>query len=908
MGSSQHFPDAPAPRAEPRSDSGSARVVVSAEDNDVTIISARPLGEPAAMLPPNRPMELGRLLAGETLNHFELVDFVGGGGMGAVFRARDTLLNREVALKVLPNDIGNEEENRRRFRNEAQSAARLDHENIARVYYVGEDKGLCYIVFEFIEGLNLRQIVEQRGGPLPLAEAVSYTWQVAKAIDHAHRRDVVHRDIKPSNVIVTDAGMAKLVDMGLARLHDVEGTNDLTASGVTLGTFDYISPEQARDPRSADVRSDLYSLGCTLYYMLTARPPFPEGTVLQKLLQHNSEAPPDPREFNEEVPDELAQIVARLLAKNPQKRYQGPTELIADFHRLSERLGLPLTHLGVPTVPVAVTGWQAWWDRNLQWVAPVATLVLLVVGMEVAARWSPPVDIAARFGPTPQTLLAPINPANSSNPPSTPPVPMLDPADTNDTPVVPNPPAMETPAKTSTLPMSTAPTTVAPVGNNASPMQPVAPGALGTTMPPATTAVSVTPAAESLRPGLIVVSPEPVGPQQFATLRAACAAAKNGDLIELRYDGPREERPIELKNRRLTIRAGDGFQPVVTFRPTEQDPLRYARSMLSVLGGRLSLQQIALVLEVPSPRDVPADDWSLIATQRVDQVELKSCTLTVRNHLRGGLAQHPDVSMILVRAATGFDAMMADEVANDNNPGVMLENCVCRGEATLLKVADLQAIDFTWNNGLLTTSENLVTVLGGQVMPRPDNRLRINLRHLTASLGQGLCRFEHTIQTPYVLAAQLDCRDSILRSTATVPLIDQQRVDPADVFQEQLTWTGERNFYLGFDRTVFWRVTDVTNSTQVKQFTYDQWREHWGAQGELLSQTDHVQWRALPAVDEPAHAQHAYDFALAEGNVAQPARGGASDGADVGQLLHLLPADESRPVVAPATTTDDANN
>ena len=239
--------------------------------------------------------ETGSLLEGERLGQFQLQKFIGGGGMGVVFRALDTTLNREVAVKVLSRDQASDEEALRRFRNEAQSAARLNHDNIARVYYVGEDRGVHYIVFEFIEGVNIRDLVEQ-AGPLPLAEALSYTYQIAEALDHASQRDVIHRDIKPSNVLITPDGRAKLVDMGLARLEQVaQADNDLTASGVTLGTFDYISPEQARDPRSADVRSDLYSLGCSFFYMLTGRPPFPDGTVLQKLLQHQGDDPPDPR-------------------------------------------------------------------------------------------------------------------------------------------------------------------------------------------------------------------------------------------------------------------------------------------------------------------------------------------------------------------------------------------------------------------------------------------------------------------------------------------------------------------------------------------------------------------------------------------------------------------------------------
>ncbi|MGH7134569.1 MAG: serine/threonine-protein kinase, partial [Pirellulales bacterium] len=333
--------------------------------------------------------ELAKQLAGERLNHFQLLEYVGGGGMGAVFRALDTMLNRDVALKVLSRDQGAEEETRRRFQNEAQSAARLDHENIARVYYVGEDRGLNYIAFEFIEGTNLRDLVE-RSGPLALPEALSCTLQVAQALEHASSRDVVHRDIKPSNVIITAGGRAKLVDMGLARLHQAhpEG-QDLTASGVTLGTFDYISPEQARDPRGADVRSDIYSLGCTLYYMLTGRPPFPDGTVLQKLLQHNSDVPPDPRDLDPSLPPGVSLLVAKMLAKDPLRRYQRPDDLVADLLLLAEQSGcvLPATERQGWPVPAAGSRPSPSLARHLPWLVPVSLLFLAAAVIDGALPW-----------------------------------------------------------------------------------------------------------------------------------------------------------------------------------------------------------------------------------------------------------------------------------------------------------------------------------------------------------------------------------------------------------------------------------------------------------------------------------------------------------------------------------------
>lgn len=345
-------------------------------DVQPTVISKSPIYPKRAV--GLHPRDVGQLLAGKRLGHFELSEYVGGGGMGAVFRAVDLMLNRTVAVKVLSQDQSTDEETVRRFKNEAQSAARLDHENIGRVYYVGEDDGWHYIVFEFIEGLNLRETVE-RQGPLPLETIVSYTLQVADALAHASHRDVVHRDIKPSNVIITPDQRAKLVDMGLARLHQVEPAgNDLTASGVTLGTFDYISPEQARDPRAADVRSDIYSLGCTVYFMLTGRPPFPGGTVLQKLLQHQGDEPPDPRQDRSDLPDEFVRVLNKMLAKSPSKRYQRPDELIADLVAFANLYGLP-------TTPVSTVTWKDIGDspatrlvRHLPWLVPASLLVLVV--------------------------------------------------------------------------------------------------------------------------------------------------------------------------------------------------------------------------------------------------------------------------------------------------------------------------------------------------------------------------------------------------------------------------------------------------------------------------------------------------------------------------------------------------
>ena len=350
-------------------------------DDDATVIS-RPddavpsWSGPAAAGPPGRPAtttsDIGQLLQGTTLGPYRLERFVGGGGMGAVFRAVDTTLDRIVAVKVLAGRQTDDEEMLKRFRNEAQSAARLDHENIGRVHAVGSDDGWHYIVFEYIEGTNLRDLVRDRG-PFGVAATVDVAIQMADALEHASERDVVHRDIKPSNIVITPAGRARIVDMGLARLHHLADDRDLTVSGMTLGTFDYISPEQARDPRAADVRSDLYSLGCTMFFMLTGRPPFADGTMVQKLLQHQQTPPPAVDALRPDVPARLAAIVARLMAKDPEDRYQRPAVLAADLEAFAAEAGLDTTSPALVPTPRRAAS-------RLPWVVPLAGL-LAVVGL-----------------------------------------------------------------------------------------------------------------------------------------------------------------------------------------------------------------------------------------------------------------------------------------------------------------------------------------------------------------------------------------------------------------------------------------------------------------------------------------------------------------------------------------------
>jgi serine/threonine-protein kinase len=368
--------------------SNAARSSISTDTphDDITHISSAP---PLAVDPPTKMVsvrELGRALEGQQFDHVLLQQFVGGGGMGAVFRAWDTDLHRTVAVKVLTKRQESDSESERRFQIEARSAARLDHPNIARVHYVGEDRGVQYIVFEYIDGTNVRDLV-YANGPLSLGDALNVTLQIAGALSHAWEREVVHRDIKPSNIIIAHDGLAKLVDMGLARLEYLEQPeHEETATGVTLGTFDYISPEQARNPRDADIRSDIYSLGCTLFFMLAGRPPYPVGTVLQKLLAHQSDPLPDIRELRLDVPDIVAAVLAQMLAKRPDDRFQTPLDLIPALSNCIDQLGLARPTMGLPGYSTSWLAPTTWWRQHAAWLVPTVLLVVTVFILAIAWR------------------------------------------------------------------------------------------------------------------------------------------------------------------------------------------------------------------------------------------------------------------------------------------------------------------------------------------------------------------------------------------------------------------------------------------------------------------------------------------------------------------------------------------
>ncbi|MFO0969374.1 MAG: serine/threonine-protein kinase [Gemmataceae bacterium] len=264
----------------------------------------------------------------QILGEYEILDRLGKGGMGEVYRARHRRLGKLVALKLLPTSLIPSAESVERFQREMRAVGALDHDNVVEAHDAGECGGAFYLVMKLIDGTDLGRLVGQRG-PLPIGEARAIGAQVARGLEHLHEKGLVHRDLKPSNLMLTKQGTAKILDFGLARLTASSGpVGDPTLSGHMMGTPDYVAPEQIENAAGADIRADLYGLGGTLFYLLTGKAPFADrSTVMGKLDAHRREAAPDVRSLRPETPAGLAGLIARLLAKKPEDRPQTPAEV-----------------------------------------------------------------------------------------------------------------------------------------------------------------------------------------------------------------------------------------------------------------------------------------------------------------------------------------------------------------------------------------------------------------------------------------------------------------------------------------------------------------------------------------------------------------------------------------------------
>ena len=834
---------------------------------------------------------------GVELDHFIVDERIGVGGMGAVFRARDTRLGRGVALKVLSPVQSLDQGAVQRFRNEARAAAGLDHDNIARVFYVGEDRGLHFIAFEYVTGTNVRDLIAARG-PLDPSDAVNYTLQIASALVHTNSVGVVHRDVKPSNIIITPTGRAKLVDLGLARNSESDrSSEDLTSDGTTLGTFDYISPEQARDPRNVDVRSDIYSLGCTLYQMLTGEPPYPEGNAFQKLLDHQGKQPPDPARKNSRVSERLSSVIRRMMASDPGKRFATPEALIRELMFVAEDLGLTgVSSEGMVWMSAgAISGRN--WEKHIGWMATVALLVVLAVvlrfqpvdrgevlsGGERLAMGDSGGDRAAGASQSPATTdprqLPPLRDQMAATG-----------SDAGGEARTPGDGDVKSTGGVAPVPAG-GPGTAEPPGPDPSPSDPVAEPATPKTVasttgdsdPASAESAPVTkptaPLANEPPPPVVVISVDGARqPRVYPTLNAALVDAEDGSQIVLQYNGVRVESPLRVGRKNITIRGAEGFRPGIEFRPKTGGGDGVQSRMITVTAGPLHVINAELRMVVPRSEDARLVMFSL---QRPEQVRLRDVVVTVANPAR----QQASVIELTPEpgAMRNMKKMMKEGMEVDPLE-LTIDRSVIRGHADLVHVRQTDSAELSMSHCVVALGGSLLHTVGaGGTAPKQRGVVELNLVHVSALLGENLIRLNSGEERRHLPVVRAQSRDSIYSHVGDRPLVAMSGNTDIEMFRGLLAWrNGQKNFF--DDYSIFWWLG---SDQDIVDFT--RWKQQWNSAG---SKNAVVAWQTPRPPEGDAIAWDRLglsDFRLADQT--QPVnRPEATDGTDAGANLDLLPS------------------
>ena len=735
------------------------------------------------------------------LGSYQVLERIGSGGMGNVYKAVHVGLDRQVALKILPTQYARNPRLLARFRREAKAAAALEHENIVAIHDQGEINGVCYIAMELVEGEDLADRI-QRKGRLSTRESVEIVKQAARALGHAHSRGIIHRDIKPSNLLMRKRdGVVKLADMGLAqRLRDEESEAQVTRDGTTVGTVDYMAPEQARDSKQADARSDLYALGCTWYHMLTGQPPFPGGTIIEKLLHHCQDDPADPRQFNPEITESMVAILKRMLKKSPAERYQGVGELLADLENVSfEPQASPKISFESEATPYA-----------LQSLGEAGETLSETQGA----------------APTPlPECLAPISQRHSSRKRS---------ARRNS--------ASSLPARRSSKRISTsrkqqraakgsrgtvvkilgatgglivlavtlmlilsrkdesASTTSATLfvttDNSQGFVNPASSGNVEKSATAPRTKRSHSEFAPSWKSAAFVKTPSRVvqvargssnSAHYYSSLTAALKSlGKNGGVVEIADNGPLFEPGIDVSDKgKVILRAAEGFHPTVVFEP-EQNPDRSA--LLNTEGTDVQLEGIHFIVQANGSAQTQSPALFDI---RSGDLLARGCTFTVLGEDTGATA------WTVFRLRSG-------------KPGgptrVGLDSCHLRGSIAGGLVLEAQSVDVLLENTLFVLGSGPAIEMNQQVPPGADAERVVRVIASTLiSLGdlfilRSGSDFELACPTRFLVA------DSVLACPASATGTRMLQLEnwpiASDGRLSDLTWKSENVFYAGWEELV----------------------------------------------------------------------------------------------------------
>lgn len=798
---------------------------------------------------------------GLELGQFEVQDRIGLGGMGAVFSAYDRELDRIVALKVLSPTQSRDKGSVKRFQNEAKAAAKLNHENVAKVFSIGEEFGLHYIAFEFVDGLNVRSLLNRRGKLSP-GEALSYILQISTALQHTGAAGVVHRDIKPSNIIIKSNGRAKLVDWGLARdVTESPASKDLTVAGTTLGTFDYISPEQAKDPRSVDVRSDIYSLGCTFYQMVTGEPPYGEGTVLQKLLDHQGKNVPDPHQKNPAVTPQMAAVIMKMMASEPGKRYQTVETLISDLMMLATQFGLR----GIPADSMI-------WDKPQDSVQSnsflrqnaglLGTAALLILGVLFMDWFSSPQSSSQNnlvenkiISPQSDTFnnkyensdLLTNNPVgtgvesfNESN--------LITNNGIGPTIQFPNILLSKEfspfdPAYTS--PLSKELTNSIILGNPDASQNPTITNpsidlANGSTTVTTPSKEMVTVVEQS---PFIVIQPDGKRVEKtYRTLEGAVLDATDGSVVELRFNStvnnPREEKPFDISKKNITIRAAKDFSPVVKFVRDKFD----APGMIRVIGGGLTLNNVQFIADVE--RKGISSHWTFLYLVDPREVRLQSVAMTIKNPSRSSAS----LIEVVANPDEDFEDMAKPGSNSSSNvPLLDIDSSIIRISTDFISYSHTASMRIDIRQSAIATEGIGLNNSGDDSFREFVGKIELGIQHTTFLSNGGLVLINRGDLDFAGDTAAIDvkARNCIFGTTnfGECTFVKIEGALSKSDFKEQFNWEGQQNYYDGFSE--FLRSNYAPGTTDIlPTLDFEGWKTYWGSTSDNAPQLDATVWKS----------------------------------------------------------------